>query len=142
MTYPPLQLGVLEHQKKHHELCKELAPTLLKLARHSLLIVTHSFTSCPRATPSFQSPNSLLRSVGSASSASYHQSSLLYPVFSRCPRLPEEAAAPSFFSKHMVRNSSSLFTPRHPSTSAINLASYHQPLAISSNICLGCHVHP
>jgi hypothetical protein len=43
---------------------------------------------------------------------------------------------PQFSAKHMVRNSSSLFTPRHPSASAINLTSHHQPLATSSNICL------
>lgn len=61
--------------------------------------MTHSFTSCPRATPSFQSPNSLLRSIGSAPSAVAITSRRSFiQCLASALGLPKEAA-PSVFRK-------------------------------------------
>jgi hypothetical protein len=99
--------------------------------------VTHSFSSCPRATPSFQSPNSLLGSVGSAPSAITITSRRSFIQCLASALGPAKEAAPSGFCKtHGEKLFLLVYTlaihPLQPSTllPAINLLQSLQTFAL------------
>jgi hypothetical protein len=101
MTCLPLQLGVLEHQKKDREHCKERCPLCLSWLRAPSLSAYRDkfFHLVSKGYAFFSKPNSLLRSVGSALSA-IAIISRRSPIqcLASAPGLPKEAA-PSVFCK-------------------------------------------
>src|SRR4051794_10393382 len=137
MTCPLFQLRVLEHQRKYRELCKELAPTLLKLAMGTVTLCLLWHVLSPPVQGLRFPFKAQTRSLDTCRRSFIQSlSSTLGP-----PRGRRTFGRPVSCKTHGEINSSSLFTSHQPSTSAINPASYHQPPTVSSKFALDA-THP